>query len=139
MRQVYSKGERKMKKPLYQSIALAIDAYKTCKSRNNTEWETRWEDTLHNYASTYLPHGSGFDNGCIIDIDKSTPDRIVIHADFHNMNENGFYDGWGTHNVIIKPSLFFGFTLTITGRDYNGFKSYAYELFQECLSTEVAS
>jgi hypothetical protein len=52
------------------------------------------------------------------------------------MNENGYYMDWTEYRVIVKPSLAFGFTVRITGRDYNGFKEYAYELFNEALSGE---
>lgn len=75
-----------------------------------------------------LPSGSGIDNGCEIDLEKSNPSKIVIKTSFHHLNKAGYYDGWSNHTVVIKPG--FGmFYLNITGKDRNGIKQYLYDVF----------
>ena len=54
--------------------------------------------------------------------------KIVISFGFHHMDENGMYDGWTNHDLIIRPD-FDGFKIKITGRDRNCVKDYLYELF----------
>lgn len=75
-----------------------------------------------------LPSGSGIDSGCEILLEKSNPNKIVIKTSFHHINENGYYDGWSNHNIIIKPG--FGmFYLQITGKNRNDIKTYLFDLF----------
>ena len=51
--------------------------------------------------------------------------------------ETGMYDGWTEHTVTVRPSLQFGFRLSISGRNRNGIKDYIAEVFGEILNTEV--
>ena len=123
--------------PLYKRIASAIVARKNCQESGNAEWFDRWTEELREYAKC-LPHGSGFDNGTSIDLDRSDGKRIVLNTSFHHMNENGYYDGWTEHVVTVKADLLFDFMLTISGPDRNGWKEYAYTVFQEILSEKGA-
>lgn len=75
-----------------------------------------------------LPHGSGLDNGVSIDLNRSKSDKIVFNTEFHHMNENGYYDGWTSHSLIVTPK-FGGYDLRITGKNRNGIKEYLYDLF----------
>lgn len=80
-----------------------------------------------------LPNGSGFDAGCKILFPESTPQKIVIQADFHHMDEHGFYDGWTEHKVIVTPCLQWGFKIRVTGRNRNGIKEYISDLFHDII------
>lgn len=53
------------------------------------------------------------------------------------MDENGFYDGWTEHQVIITPDLQFGFNLRITGLNQNDIKDHLYELFDDALRQDI--
>jgi len=55
------------------------------------------------------------------------------------MNENGYYDGWSTLKVIVKPSLQFGFTFKLTGiqRKYSIDREYFEDIINEFLDKEV--
>ena len=83
-----------------------------------------------------FPSGSGFDAGTQLDKDGSTGERLVFTTAFHHMNENGLYDGWTNHKVIVTPSLEMGCRIKITGRDRNEIKDYIGERFQSVLSKE---
>lgn len=98
---------------------MSEDAYRANMERN----EAKLERLIDN-----LPSGSGFNSGCKLD-DSSKPDRLVISADFHHMDENGSYDGWTTHQVIVTPSLAYGYNLRVTGRNRNDIKSYIADVF----------
>ena len=125
------------KNKLFRIMASALAARINCIASHNTEWFSRHSDSLTHYASDYLPCGSGFDSGTTINLDRSTGERIVLETAFHHMDEYGGYDGWTDHTITVKPSLLFGFTLTISGPDRNGIKDYMYEVFQSALSEEV--
>lgn len=57
------------------------------------------------YASEFLPHGSGIDNGCVVDIKKSSLSKIILSVDWHHMDEHGYYDGWSTYTVTIAATF----------------------------------
>ncbi len=78
-----------------------------------------------------LPHGTGFDNGCSVDVEASNDRKLVIQCDWHRMNDNGVYVGWVTHRAIVTAH-FGGFDVKITGRDH-GFKDYIAEVMYEYL------
>lgn len=122
---------------LYAKIATLLDARKRCSDTGNTEWSARHTETIEALVQHNLPHGSGFDIGTKIDFDKSTPSKLVFRTSFHHMNEHGMYDGWTDHTVTVRPSLAFGCTLTIGGRDRNDIKDYITESFSHALDTEV--
>lgn len=121
---------------VYQRLASLVQARANCANGNN-EWFERHTDAAEDLVKEYMPSGSGFDAGTKIDFDKTTPERLTFTTSFHHMNENGYYDGWTKHNVVVTPSLAFGFNLRVTGRDRNDIKDYIAETFQDALSDEL--
>lgn len=85
-----------------------------------------------------LPHGSGIDAGVKFDSDNSKPDRLIFTFGFHHMDENGYYDGWTYHALIVTPCLQDGYKLRITGRDRNEIKDYLYSLFYELFTFDAS-
>lgn len=83
------------------------------------------------------PSGSGIDTGTKISYEASKDGKIVFDFSFHHMNENGFYDGWTEHTLIVKPSLEYGMDILIRGRDRNGIKEYLYDMYGHWLQEEV--
>jgi hypothetical protein len=53
------------------------------------------------------------------------------------MNETGFYEGWTEHTIRVKPSLAWGFDLSISGPDRDGIKDYIADVFAWWLNEEV--
>ena len=125
-----------MKMKLYQAIATAIRARLNCEKKGNQDRFDRWTEKLAGYE-LLLPSGSGFDSGSNLDFDRSTGEKIIITTSFHHMDDVGSYDGWTEHIITVKPSLYFGFTLSISGRNRNGIKEYIAEMFNELLNQEV--
>lgn len=119
----------------YQVIARAIGARNRCEQTGNIEWQNRWQARIAELVADF-PSGSGFNNGTQLD-DSSTSEKLVFNTAFHHMDENGYYDGWTEHQVIVKPSLEMGFSLTITGRDRNEIKEYIAECFMAVLSNDA--
>lgn len=112
-------------KRVYQELAQLVGALNRCrKDDSKAEWAAKHRDRISELCREMLPHGSGFDSGCSLDLDRSTEERIVIHTAFHHMTEGGMYDGWTEHTVTVKPSLALGFVLTVSGRDRNQIKDY---------------
>ena len=118
---------------IIETIAGTTQAYKNCIHTNNIDWAEKHENTLLFIEKNYLPHGSGIDCGCKIDIEKSNNNKVIINFSFHHMNPNGFYCGWSDYKAIIKPS-FYGIDLRITGKNTNYIKDYLYSLFYDCLT-----
>ncbi len=114
---------------LIQDIALTLTALLNCRKTANRA-------KLVEFARDRLPRGAGLDKGTEIDIVASTPERIVLTTSFHHMDQDGGYNGWTDHEIIVTPSLGFGFNLRITGYNRNDIKPYLQDLFQETLSSE---
>lgn len=113
-----------------------FDAYLNCIKSNNKEWKDKHEDTINEMLKT-LPSGSGIDAGIEFNWDKSTPEKLLFIFGFHHMNDAGYYDGWSHHNLIITPSLQFGYRMEITGKDRNQIKEYLYQLFYDVFTIQT--
>lgn len=125
-----------MKRPVYQRIACLLEAIENCRKAGNQEWLEKHSEALAVLVENTMPSGSGIDSGTKL-LDESTSSRLVFQVDFHHMNDNGMYDGWSDHTVIVTPSLAFGFNLRVTGRDRQGIKEYLAETYQFALNQET--
>ena len=110
-------------------FAAILEAKKNCQKSGNKEWEVKHDDRLCQMFENF-PSGGGIDSPSNFLEDESTAQRLVFSFSYHHMNENGYYDGWTDHKLIITP-VFGGFDLRITGRDKNGVKEYLYDLFND--------
>lgn len=119
-------------KTVANEIASRLAAIANCRASGNAEWLAKHIEALAIVARNCLPSGGGFDSGSTIDLDRSTPDKLVFSTEFHHMRE-GMYDGWTSHVVTARASLLYGLTLTISGRDRNGIKDYIHESFDLAL------
>jgi hypothetical protein len=123
-----------MKKLIVQINSLLM-ARKECQRTGNA-WFDEHTRKLHEIEEKYLPHGSGIDAGCKIDMENSTGNKIIINFAFHHMNQAGYYSGWTEHSLICTPT-FEGFRMRITGRDKNYVKDYLYDTFDSILNKEI--
>ncbi len=131
-----------MTKALYQILASTLQAYDNCTKNGATqsqkaEWTARHRDAIYDLVEQFMPRGSGIDSGTKIAWDESTPNKLVFTTAFHHMDENGYYDGWTEHKVIVTPSLSMGYDLKITGRDRNDIKDYLAEVYTAALDEEI--
>ena len=88
------------------------------------------------FVKEQFPSGSGFDAGTKFDLDTATPNKLTFIADFHHMDENGFYDGWTEHKVIVTADMAHGYSIRVTGRDRNNIKDYIADTFHHILSID---
>ncbi len=126
-------------KKLYQELASLVQARRNCVATNNGEWRDNHEKTIFALCKNFMPSGGGVDCGTKIDLDASTGERLVFDTGYHHMNENGYYDEWTTHRIIVKPSLLFGLDIRITGRDRNQIKEHLHEIVHADLTQEIFS
>lgn len=84
-----------------------------------------------------LPSGSGFDDGIKLDYTNSKSGRIVLNANFHHIHDNGYYCGWSYHNIIITPSLEWGFYVKVTGTDKRNIKEYITNFAYDFLNSNI--
>ena len=124
-------------KTLAQEIAGRLAAIENCRKSGNAEWQERHTEALRADMIEFLPSGSGFDSGTQIDLDASRPECLVFRTAFHHMNENGFYDGWTDHVVRVRPSLVYGLSISVSGRDRNDIKDHIHGVFYCALDEEV--
>ena len=121
-----------MKDKLISLIAQTCDWHKTV----NEEYIGECESRIYKLEQM-LPHGSGIDSGCTIDVERSSSDRVVIRFSYHHMNDNGYYVGWNGYRLIVTPKLWNDFDSRIVGKDRNFVKDYLYEVFNYALKEEV--
>lgn len=123
---------------LATAIARTLDALKRCQARPDQYGDaiTMHEETLAGYLDQ-MPSGSGWDCGTKLDLDRSTPDKLVFYGSYHHMNDGGMYDGWTEHTIIVRASLAFELDVRVTGRDRNDIKSYIGEMFHDVLTATV--
>lgn len=127
-------------KALYVQFAQTINALSNCIASGNNEWGAKHEANAFELTKEFMPSGSGIDSGTKLDIDETLrhgAQKLVFTTAFHHMDENGGYDGWTEHKVIVTPSLQFGFDLKITGRDRNEIKGYLHEVYHHALAQIV--
>jgi hypothetical protein len=125
------------KEPLYKAIASTLDAYKRCIETGNKEWEDKHGELLEEFQGNYYPSGSGFNQGTTLDLEKSTPNKLVFHTAFHHMDGSGFYDGWTQHTVNISPDFVHTLNISISGKNRNDIKELIHQEFHHVLSMEV--
>jgi hypothetical protein len=135
-----------MERIVYREIASAVQGRLNCIERwdqqgweHLKEWVDKHETRAIELVDTYLPHGSGIDNGVKLDFDKSTGDKLVFHTSFHRMDENGYYEGWTDHSVIVTASLIHTLNIKITGRNRNNIKDYLHGLFYIALTDTLTT
>lgn len=140
--------ENAMTRPLYQELATLLDARATCHGRadatgDDDEQVIHWVDIAitHTDAIESIvaagPSGAGIDSGTMIDLDVSTPEKLVFGVCYHHMDEYGYYDGWTDHTITVRPSLQFGIDIKISGRNRNDIKDYLHDVFRTWLKSEV--
>lgn len=120
----------------------------TLRSLETVRYQFKWSEEHYNgmrqahgdvvarIIRDLAPSGSGFDNGTILDNDKTRDNRLVFSTSFHHMNDVGMYDGWTKHEVIVYPT-FYGYALRVTGRNRNNIKEHISEVFRNFLDTET--
>ena len=96
-------------------------------------------DALAYLEETFLPSGSGFDNGTHIITEgvKKGDEKIRIQANYHHMNDTGYYTGWTEHFVTVTPSLDGLLNISVSGRGKDGIKEYILLVFHEVLNREL--
>jgi hypothetical protein len=124
-----------MQMKTYQTLARAIGARERCIMSNNTEWRDKWTALIDALVKEF-PHGSGFDDGTKIDLNRSDDNCLMFDTAFWHMNENGVYDGWTGHCVIVRANLAMGYTLKITGSNRNSIKEMIAECFANILDAD---
>ena len=120
-----------------QRCAQLLQSILNCEKSGNWEWRDRHTTRLEKLVREAMPSGSGFDAGTTLDMDQSTPERLVFTTSFHHMDESGGYDGWTDHRVSVRPSLVFSLLVTVSGRDRNQIKDYIAETFHSALTTQA--
>ena len=118
----------------FEGLARILDA----KRSNIEKGNLVFSDTFDNRIDEYMdgaPSGAGWNEGT--KLGEWNGRTIVFFGSFHHMDEYGGYDGWTEHIIKVKPSLAYGFDLTISGKNRNEIKDYLAEMFSTWLDEEV--
>lgn len=128
-----------MKQPLYKQLSSVVTARLNCYNRNPPYFSgfEKHGETATQLAKNYLPSGAGIDNGTQINFNRSTGDKLVLECGFHHMDENGMYDKWTDHTIVITPSLMTDFHIHVTGPNKNDIKEHLRQTFDHALRQEV--
>lgn len=92
-------------------------------------------DEVADIVKRCLPHGSGFDCGCSVPIERKWKNRIIINTDYHYMNDDGYYDGWYRFRIVVTPG-FSGIDVKVHGRDRDGLKEYVGDTIYDALTAD---
>lgn len=122
-------------KKIYQEIASRLNAMHSCEKSLNDEWRLKHEEILNKIVDRG-PSGDGIDCGTKLYLTDSNGEKIKLLCAYHHLNKNGYYDGWTSHNIIITPSLAFGYTMRITGRNRNNIKEYLAQVYSSWLDED---
>ena len=128
------------KDKIYKRLAKIANSRLRCLNSIKFPQEIEnYEDEIDDIMKNIFPHGSGIDNGCTFNYEKSVNNRLVINSAYHCMNENGYYDGWVDFIVVLTPDLELDYTLNIRGNfgKYNHVKDYLYQIFHNSFDQEV--
>lgn len=89
--------ENKMQETLLRAIARQVKYFHSSSNGN--------EAIKHEYAleslMKHMPSGSGIDAGTKLLLSESSADKLVFEVAYHHMDDNGYYCGWTTRNIII--------------------------------------
>jgi hypothetical protein len=118
MEDVTAQKVEERREPLFQQIARAVDARRSCIEHHNDEWIGRWEARLDAMVLE-LPRGGGFDDYPKLDLDASTGQSLVFTGSFHKMDDIGMYDGWQDYTITVKGSLIHVIDVDANLEDYN--------------------
>jgi hypothetical protein len=127
-----------MRTQVYKEFASRINALVNCDKSGNHEWADRHSEAIRMLLGV-MPSGGGIDSGVRLDHDKTTGEKLVFSSSYHLMDESGYYVRWIDFQVIVTPSLQFGFNVNVRGnfgRDQDT-KNYLIELFDEHLRQEI--
>lgn len=125
-----------MNKTIAQHLSDHIQAMQNCYSKGKTEPDGWYYKHKNKVLFCVAYHGYNYLSNFKIDIEASTPQKLVFTVDYHHMNENGFWDGWTNHKITVKPE-FNGFDIRITGEDRNHIKDVLYENVNSFLNEKI--
>jgi len=120
--------------PLYKKLVSASMAATNCEKSGNKKWLAAHKRRIKSIMDT-APSGAGIDSGT--HLLKCSEKEIVLRVDFHHLNEHGSYDGWTSHVVTVKPSLFDSFVISISGRNQDDIKEHLHQVFYDWLWSQV--
>lgn len=133
-----------MKRIVYRAIASSLDAMRSCERDHElpgrghlSEWIPRHQERAEKLTEKYMPSGSGIDAGTELLVGECKNDKLVFQTGFHHMNDNGYYNEWTEHTVIVTPSLIHTLNIRITGPNQDNIKSYLYDVFYDALTAEL--
>src|SRR5271166_4047612 len=122
----------------YRLIAQTFEARDRCiKDTNRADWIDIHTATIRNVVEEAFPSGSSIDDGVVFDFDASKLNKLVFTLGFHHMDDNGYYDGWTDHSLIVTPSLSSNYSIRLTGENYRDIKDYLYELLSSALDERM--
>ena len=113
------------------SLSKLSNLIQAIQSENiSPEWIDKHTETIEEMCKA-LPHGSGIDGKCELQMELCQKDKLVFLVEFHHMDEHGGYDGWTYHNIILRPSFIHGYTMHFTGKNRNDIKTYLSDVFHQ--------
>lgn len=120
---------------IIEALHSALIAQQNCKKSGNAEWDIRWTAYIERIRREHLPSGGGFDAGTRVIGLAADGHGVKLETDFHHMDDNGSYDGWTHHTIVVRPTFVpSSVHLTITGPDRNSIKDYISDMYSDTLT-----
>ena len=123
------------KRKVFQEIALKQMAIENCEKSFNSKMAFKHTNAINDLVSKG-PQGGGLDFGPpYYDHVNSNHNRLIFHQAWHNMNEDGYYDGVIHFIVEITPALWVPYDIKIHERKDN----YDLKQMEHHLGDHIAS
>lgn len=118
-------------------VALAA-ALASLRDAENSRPQAReqWRAHLENLAREFLPKGPAMPNGTQVDLEDSSPNRIVLLTN-HKHVGGAQGTSWTHYRIVVEPSFLQGFSLAISGRDEGDVMEQIEEALRDALLVEV--
>lgn len=120
-------------KPVYQVLAGLQYAITNCRKSGNKEWEDRHHTRFDKLAVKYIARNTAGDFSCDPQIGF---DILKFGVEIQHFKD-GVYSERTQHTVTVRPSLAYGFTITVSGRNVNDIKDAIVEMFDSALRQPV--
>lgn len=128
------------KQTIVQFLATTLQAIEYCEQKGMKKARDQHDERFEKVMRDTAPSGSGIDAGTKFFGHRmergGVVTKIAFEVGFHHMDENGFYDGWTHHQVVVWPT-FDGISVAVTGRDRNDIKEYLREVYYNWLTSEA--
>jgi hypothetical protein len=123
---------------VYQEIATSLLSMNLAfyKPKFKEEIETEEYDKILDIMKNHMPVKLQFGK-TFFDFERSTPEKLVFHMNYHHVDNHAVFNGWTMHTIIITPSLTSEIDIKVAGKDRDQCNGHIMDVFANCLTDDI--